>query len=159
VRVRQLVVEAQGGVERRQRGVEVAVTVAGKRQLEAHVRRAIIQPEVLCVDLARQIKALLQIADVAELVERPGCRRIERHRGRQVSRSGFQLAATLVGLAASEVREHRIATQRDGAAVGLDRPERLVVAQGDVTPGEVVAIVACPRRQLVADRGRQADHG
>src|ERR1700689_3873926 len=131
MRLRQLVVEAKGGIERRQRAVEIAVAVASKRELVAHARRAIIQPEILLVDLARSIEALLQVADVAELVEWPCRRRVERHSSLQVSRGSFQLPAALVGLAASEVRQPRIASQGDGTAVGLDRSERLGVAQGD----------------------------
>ena len=57
----------------------------------------------------------------------------------------------LVGLAAPEVGEHRVGPQGDGAAVGLDRAERLVVAQRGVAAGQQRAVVALPGGGLVGD--------
>ena len=55
-----------------------------------------------------------------------GGRRVELRRPAQVLQRGVQLAADAVGHAALEVREHRVRPQRDRAAVGLERLERLV---------------------------------
>ena len=58
----------------------------------------------------------------------------------------------LIGFAAPQVGQHRIRAQRDGAAVGLDRRKRLVVAQGGVAAGEQGAVVAVARGRLIGHR-------
>ena len=80
----------------------------------------------------------------------------------EVARRRFEVAAALIGLAAAQVGEHRVGTQGDGAAVGLDGAEGLVVAQGGVAAGEQRAVVALAGGRLVGERaadGGQREHG
>ncbi|OLB62905.1 MAG: hypothetical protein AUI11_03710 [Acidobacteria bacterium 13_2_20CM_2_66_4] len=51
------------------------------------------------------------------------------------------------------MREHRVGSQRHGAAVGFDGRERLIVAQRGVAACEERPVVALPRRRLVGDGG------
>ncbi len=48
--------------------------------------------------------------------------------------------------------EHRVGPQRDGAAVGLDRAKRLLIAQRGVAPGDERPVIALPR-------GLEVGHG
>ena len=71
----------------------------------------------------------------------------------EVARGLVELArAALVGLAAPQVGQHRVGTERDGAAVGLDGAEGLVVAQGGVAARQQGAVVALPGGGLVGQR-------
>jgi hypothetical protein len=135
VGARDLVVEAKrlGGAAHG--GVEVAVVVARKRQLEDHARQAVVDAGAALERLGRAVVAMQLVEHVAQFLERPGRTGIQRRRGAKVPRRQVEvaaIAAPLVGFAAPEVGEHRVRAQLDGAAVGLDGGEGLVVAEGGV---------------------------
>ena len=139
-----------------ERAVQVAVPIARERELVGDARQAIVEFEAAVVGIGGPVEALELIQDVAELVERPRGRRVEGRGGPEVARRLLEVArvaAPLVGFAAPQVGEHRVGAERDGAAVGLDRAEGLLVAQRGVAPGEKRAVVALARRRLVGERG------
>ena len=162
--VRQLLVEPDGLLQRRDRAVHVAVAIARERELVADARGAVVEPDAAFVR-GHRARVLLQLEeDVAERFERAGCGGIEAGRGAEVARRRFQIAAVaapLVGLAAAQVGEHRVRPEGDRAAVGFDRVEGLLVAQGGVAAGQQRAVIAL-RRGLVSGRASgdgQRQHG
>ena len=88
---------------------------------------------------AAPVVTLELIVDVAERLERRDGGRVERGGRPEVAGGGVEIAAIAappVGLAAPEIGQHRVRAELDGAAVGLDRGETLVVAQGVVAAGQ-----------------------
>ena len=79
--------------------------------------------------------ALLLVEHVAQRFERVGRARVERRGLAEIARRRVEVAAPLIGFAAPQVGEHRVGPQGDGAAVGLDGAEGLVVAQGGLAAG------------------------
>src|SRR3989442_4440182 len=163
VRVGGAVVEPDGLRQRRDRAVDVSVAVAGKRQLEAHPPRVIVELQAAFVGLARASKTLQLVHHVAQLVEWTRGRRVERGGHPEIAGGGVEIATPLIGFAAPQMRQHRVGAQPDGAAEGLNRPKRLLVTERRVAAREERAVVPIPRSRLVGDRpgdagDREHDH-
>ena len=135
--------------QREQRGVDIAAAIAGERQLVADARGAVVEPQI-----ARRSRRRGRTA-AAGSGRRPAPRADASRSGRGPRPVGNRARQprvrprALIGLAAPQVGEHRVRPQRDGAAVGLDRAERLVVAQGGVAPGQQGAVVALAGGRLI----------
>ena len=65
----------------------------------------------------------------------------------------------LIGLAAAEVREHRIGLQGDGAAVRFDGAERLIVGKGGGSLVQEGAVIPIARGGLVGQGGDDGPPG
>ena len=126
-------------------GIDGAVAITGERELVGDARRSIVEPHAAGVGVGGAVVALQLVEHVAERFERPGRGRVERGGAAEVARGRVEVAAVaapLVGLAAPQVGEHRVGPEGDGAAVGLDGAEGLVVAQGGVAARQQGAVVA-----------------
>jgi hypothetical protein len=151
-------IEAKRVGEGRDRAGGVAVAITRERQLVAHARRAVVEPDGALV--GRDRAGMLQLEeDVAKRFERLDGRRVEAGGGAEVARRGLEIAAiaaSMVGLAAAEIGEHRGRPQGDRTAVGLDRVEGLIVPQGVVAAGQKHAVITLGHRLI---GGRPGDEG
>ena len=120
-------------LQRRNRARQAPVAARRERQLVENRRGVIVEAEVRLVVFGGIREAPQLEVDVAEFFERAGGARVELRGGAQIAqgrRERFgRIAAALMRLAALQVGEHRAALQRDRAAVGLDRHERLPAAR------------------------------
>ena len=103
------------------------VAVAGEGQLVGDPRRAIVETQ--CAHRRRRSRGRTAEAGTSTSPSSSSGRGDDRIEGRgraEVARRRVEVAAPPVGFAAPQVGEHRVGTKRDGAAIGLDRAERLV---------------------------------
>ena len=96
------------------------------------------------------------VHDVAELVERPRRGWIERGRGAKVARRLLDLAAPLIRFGSAQMRQHRIGTQRHGAAVRFNGQVGLVAAQRGVAACQRRAVIALPGRRVIGHGRRDS---
>ena len=100
--------------------------------------------------------------DVAEEFDRPRRGGVECCRFAKVAQRGIQLATTAIGVAALQVREHRVPLERQGPAERLDGARRLVfrergVASGNQTLEFPFLTDGVPCHDHPDHEGRQAD--
>src|SRR5207248_1793834 len=101
------------------------------------------------IRLDRASAALQVIVRVAELFERSSGGRDECGRTAELARRFLEVPATLVGFGEPQMREHRLGSKGDGAAVRLDGAERLIVPQSRIAARQLGSVVPLPGALLI----------
>ena len=115
--------------------------------------RAIVEPKAGFVSVDGGLVALKLVQCVSELFEQPCGGRVERRGPAEVAGGVVEVAPLAVGLAAPEMRQHRVRPKADGAAVVLDGGKSLASRLGRVAAGHQLPVVALADRRLIDDGG------
>jgi hypothetical protein len=142
------------------RARQASIPARRERELVENLGGMVVEADVALVALGGvRIPPKLDV-DVAEPFERPGGAGVERLRGSQVAKGRRQhlggVPPALVGRAALQIGQHRPLLERNGAAVVLDRHERLLPAHGVVAQLDEAVVILVPFDRLVGqETGRR----
>ncbi len=152
VRVRELVVQLDRLVERRQRAIEIAKAIAGESELVGNLGRPVVEVQARLVLLGGGFEPLAPVLDVSEILERARGGGVDGGSLDEVVGGGVEVGPLQIGFPAPEVREHRVRSKGDGGGISLQGIERLAVTQGRIPAAELQPVVAFAGGRLVGKR-------
>ncbi len=161
VRLRRVIVDRQGALERVDGLDGMPVVVLRERELVQHAGRTVIQPDEVLKPVGGGAVAVRRIREVrvAQLLERAGRGRVDVRRPPEVPDRRHELPPAAVGLPALQIPDHRVVFEGNGTAEGLDGGARIVPGQGGIPVGDFLPVgpLALVQGVAIHPRGAQSE--